>query len=165
MSRKRRKCNPPTHTPFRSRCTHPAQQHGRRMRDASFEIPTSIRRVLVSDFFADSTQQIHSFRASGVISSQSDRTFWFARIALRKSFGSLCTVPLGRVCFIHPFHQTLRHESRINILLLLNRIIYANIGVLFLMNPKSNDWFDVHCRQSIYQSLITQGFIFYVSTI
>ncbi len=39
------------------------------MPEVSFERPTSIRRSLVSCFFADSIQQIHSLRASGVISS------------------------------------------------------------------------------------------------
>ena len=33
-------------------------------------MPTSMRRFLVSSFLGDVTQQIHSFRASGVISNQ-----------------------------------------------------------------------------------------------
>jgi hypothetical protein len=51
--------------------------------------PTSMRRFLVSSFFADVTQQIHSFRASGVMLSQ--RIFAAASdsMALRKSAGSL----------------------------------------------------------------------------
>ena len=48
-----------------------------------------MRRFLVSTFSADVTQQIHSFRASGVIAAQ--RLFAAASdsMALRKSEGSL----------------------------------------------------------------------------
>jgi hypothetical protein len=69
------------------------QQHGLRMPPRSISMPTSMRRFLVSSFLADVTQQIHSFRASGVISVQ--RLFAAASdsMAFRKSAGSLCTVP------------------------------------------------------------------------
>jgi hypothetical protein len=51
-----------------------------------------MRRFLVSSFLADMTQQIHSFRASGVIAAQ--RLFAAASdlMALWKSTGSLCIV-------------------------------------------------------------------------
>jgi len=52
------------------RCGHPGQQHGRLFPSLRFEQPQSIRLRLVSCFFADSIQQIHSFRASGVMSLQ-----------------------------------------------------------------------------------------------
>jgi hypothetical protein len=48
-----------------------------------------MRRFLVSSFFADVTQQIHSFRASGVISAHTPFTATSDSMALRKSDGSL----------------------------------------------------------------------------
>jgi len=52
-----------------------------------------MRRFLVVSCLAEVTQQIHSFRASGVISDQ--RLFVVASDAMAfwKSAGSLCTVP------------------------------------------------------------------------
>jgi hypothetical protein len=52
-----------------------------------------MRRFLVSSFLADVTQQIHSFRASGVIAAQ--RLFAAASdsMAFRKSDGSLWIAP------------------------------------------------------------------------
>ena len=75
------------------RCGHPGQQHGLRMPPRSLSMPTSMRRFLVSSFLADVTQQIHSFRASGVISVQRLSAAASDSIAFRKSSGSLCTVP------------------------------------------------------------------------
>jgi hypothetical protein len=59
----------------------------------SLSMPTSMRRFLVSSFLADVTQQIHSFRASGVISVQSLFAAALDSMPFRKSAGSLCTVP------------------------------------------------------------------------
>jgi hypothetical protein len=56
-------------------------------------MPTSMRRFLVSSFLADVTQQIHSFRASGVISAQTLFAVEFDSMARRKSAGSSWTVP------------------------------------------------------------------------
>lgn len=53
--------------------------------------PTAMRRSRVAAFFADVTQQIHSLRASGVISSHRFFARALASSALRKSAGSLCT--------------------------------------------------------------------------
>jgi hypothetical protein len=53
----------------------------------------SMRPLRVSSFLASSTQQIHSLRASGVISSHSLATFGVAEIIFRRSAGSLCTTP------------------------------------------------------------------------
>jgi hypothetical protein len=75
------------------RCGHPGQQHGLRMPPRSLSMPTSMRRFLVSSFLADVTQQIHSFRASGVISVQTLFAAALDLMAFRKSAGSLCTVP------------------------------------------------------------------------
>lgn len=48
-----------------------------------------MRRFLVSSFFADVTQQIHSLRASGVMSAQTSFTTESDSIALRRSAGNL----------------------------------------------------------------------------
>ena len=52
-----------------------------------------MRISLVSAFFPDMTQQIHSLRASGVMSSHSFRAAGVDSIAFRKSCGNVCTVP------------------------------------------------------------------------
>ena len=52
-----------------------------------------IRRFLVSSCLADVTQQIHSLRASGVISAHTAFTRGSASTALRKSAGIVCTTP------------------------------------------------------------------------
>ena len=75
------------------RCGHPGQQHGLRMPPRSLSMPTSMRRLLVSSFLADVTQQIHSFRASGVISTQRLLAAALDSMALRRSAGSVWIVP------------------------------------------------------------------------
>jgi len=52
-----------------------------------------MRRFLVSSFFAEVTQQIHSLRARGVMLAHASVTIASDSIALRKSAGILCTVP------------------------------------------------------------------------
>ena len=52
-----------------------------------------MRRFLVSSFLADVTQQIHSLRASGVISAQRLLAATSDSMALRKSDGSLWIAP------------------------------------------------------------------------
>ncbi len=59
----------------------------------NLSIPTSMRRFLVSFLFGDVIQQIHSFRASGVMSVQTLFAAASDSMALRKSAGSSCTVP------------------------------------------------------------------------
>lgn len=56
-----------------------------------------MRRSLVAVCFALSTQQINSFRASGVRDSHSVATLLLAESDLCMSDGSLCTVPLESV--------------------------------------------------------------------
>ena len=56
-------------------------------------MPTSMRRFRVVSCFADVTQQIHSFRASGVMSDHRFLAVALDLIAFRKSAGSLCIVP------------------------------------------------------------------------
>jgi len=71
----------------------PAQQHGRLIPPLSFDSPTLIRRLRVSDCFAEVIQQIHSLRASGVMSSHVARAFGAEASAFRRSAGTLCTPP------------------------------------------------------------------------
>src|SRR3989344_3488004 len=71
----------------------PTQQHGLRIPPLSFESPFLIRIFLVSAFLPEVTQQIHSLRASGVISSHTARAFGAEKIAFRQSSGILCTCP------------------------------------------------------------------------
>src|SRR5438128_3101997 len=49
--------------------------------------------LLVSAFFGQSTQQIHSLRARGVRSSHAARTFGLAIRTRLKSTGTVCTTP------------------------------------------------------------------------
>jgi hypothetical protein len=49
--------------------------------------------LLVSGFLTEMTQQIHSLRASGVISSHFARAIASERRTFRKSAGTLCTAP------------------------------------------------------------------------
>ena len=56
-------------------------------------MPTSMRRFLVASCLAEVTQQIHSFRASGVISVHRHLAVALDSMAFRKSAGNLCTVP------------------------------------------------------------------------
>ena len=71
----------------------PAQQQGRRIPSKSSVCVLSIRRLLVSGFLADSIQQIHSLRASGVISSHAASDAGEEIRIFRKSSGTLCTTP------------------------------------------------------------------------
>ncbi len=56
-----------------------------------------MRIFLVSALLPDVTQQIHSLRAKGVMSSHNVRTAGIEIIAFRKSSGILCTVPEASV--------------------------------------------------------------------
>src|SRR5579864_7043904 len=72
----------------------PGQQQGRRFPSLRLEQPHAIRRILVSAFFADSIQHIHSLRASGVMSSHAANTCRSDTSAFSKSLGTTCTTPL-----------------------------------------------------------------------
>lgn len=67
----------------------PGQQHGLRMPLRILSTPARMRRWRVSAFFAEVTQQIHSLRANGVISSQTRLAIESHAIAFRKSAGIL----------------------------------------------------------------------------
>jgi hypothetical protein len=56
-----------------------------------------MRRFLVASCLAEVTQQIHSFRASGVISAQRLLAVASDAMARRRSAGTLWTVPWGMV--------------------------------------------------------------------
>jgi hypothetical protein len=73
----------------------PGQQQGRRFPPISSMRALSIRRVLVSGFFADSIQHIHSLRARGVISVHTVNAFGSEVRVFRKSLGTLCTLPVA----------------------------------------------------------------------
>ncbi len=81
-------------------CGHPAQQHGRRLPLVRFSLRMRRRRTLVSSFLAEVTQQIHSLRASGVISLQVASAGVIVVRILRKSAGTVCTVPAGILVFV-----------------------------------------------------------------
>jgi hypothetical protein len=72
--------------------------------------PTVIRRFLVSSFLADVTQQIHSLRASGVMSAHTSLAMESASMALRKSAGIRCIMPLARSCIA--FYAIFLHHLR-----------------------------------------------------
>src|SRR3989344_4479081 len=73
-----------------------------------FESAFLMRMPRVSAFLPEVTQQIHSLRAKGVISSHSARTAGVEVIAIRKSSGSLCTVPVASVVFLILFILPIR---------------------------------------------------------
>jgi len=82
-------------SPFFPRWGQPAQQQGRRFPSLSSVRTLSIRLRLVSGFLASSTQQIHSLRASGVMSSHSASAALSAVRVFRKSAGTPCTTPVA----------------------------------------------------------------------
>jgi hypothetical protein len=75
------------------RCGQPGQQHGRRIPSLSSEHNLSTCCRLVSSFLTEVVQQIHSLRASGVMSSQAASAFVSDASAFRRSAGRLCTTP------------------------------------------------------------------------
>ena len=85
----------PAYVPFLSLWLQPGQQHGRRFPSARFSCACRIRFILVSSRLASSIQQIHSLRASGVMSCHASRTVASVTNASRKSSGNVCTVPVG----------------------------------------------------------------------
>src|SRR6266540_2971618 len=75
------------------RCVQPSQQHGRRFPSSSSDRNRSMCWPLVSAFFGQSTQQIHSLRARGVRSSHAARAFGVAIKTRLKSIGTVWTTP------------------------------------------------------------------------
>lgn len=64
-----------------------------------------MRIFLVSAFLPEITQQIHSFRASGVISSHTACAFGTEASAFFKSAGSVCTIPVAVALLIFLVYQ------------------------------------------------------------
>lgn len=89
----------------------PGQQHGLRMPSMSSEHTRSTCCFLVSGFFTEMVQQIHSLRASGVMSSHAACAAGEARSTFLRSAGNVWTVPLESaffamrnfmMCDVHP---------------------------------------------------------------
>src|SRR6476660_2173061 len=104
------------------RCGQPGQQQGLRFPSLSLEQPHSIRRVLVSAFFADSIQQIHSLRARGVMSFHVANAFASEISALFRSNGMSWTTP--------PETSFVLRASLISVSLGTRRIWPATLGQL-----------------------------------
>src|SRR5437660_2406117 len=81
------------------RWRQPGQQQGRRIPSLSSVHTRSMCCLLVSGFLTEITQQIHSLRASGVISSHFARAMGSEMRTFRKSAGTLCTAP-GEIAFL-----------------------------------------------------------------
>src|SRR5438270_12634945 len=75
------------------RWMQPSQQHGRRFPSSSSDCNRRMCWLLVSAFFGQSTQQIHSLRARGVRSCHAARTFGLAIRTRLRSSGTVCTTP------------------------------------------------------------------------
>lgn len=75
------------------RCMQPGQQQGRRIPSLSSETTRLTCSFRVSSFLTEIVQQIHSFRAKGVMSSQRASAFASPASAFRKSGGSGCATP------------------------------------------------------------------------
>src|SRR6184192_1675944 len=75
------------------RCVQPSQQHGRRFPSSSSDRTRWMCWLLVSAFFGESTQQIHSLRARGVRSSQAARTFGLEIKTRLRSVGMVWATP------------------------------------------------------------------------
>lgn len=69
------------------RCVHPNQQHGRRIPSFSSETTLSTCSSLFEGVLTEIVQQIHSLRASGVISSHAASALRSDVRALRRSAG------------------------------------------------------------------------------
>ncbi len=75
------------------RCTHPIQQHGRRLPLPRSAIALSTCFARVSGFLTEIVQQIHSLRASGVRPFHVARASGWAASAFRMSAGTPCATP------------------------------------------------------------------------
>lgn len=106
----------------------PDQQHGRRFPSLSSLTVRATWFFLVSGFLVVTVQQIHSLRASGVMSSHAASATGAAAMDFRKSSGTLCTVPSVIVLVgIELFYQLLEcAEKQPRILLSIPRHYYAS---------------------------------------
>ena len=93
----------------------PGQQQGRRIPSLSSVRTRSMCCLLVSGFLTEITQQIHSLRASGVISSHFARATGSEMRTFRKSGGTLCTAP-GEITFLVMNFILLRYAIGLGVL-------------------------------------------------
>ena len=87
------------------RWTQPYQQQGRRIPSLSSEHTRSTCSRRFSGCLTEKTQQIHSLRASGVISSHAVSALESAAKALRKSAGRSCATPPGIFFAMHKVYR------------------------------------------------------------
>lgn len=109
--------------------------------------PTAMRRLRVTFFLADVTQQIHSLRANGVNVAHSSATAASEAIALRKSAGMRCTAPEAIVSLAmmpavystpsEPADQTSR-ASKEPLLRALQKIAVAGLALIRQAEAKSS---------------------------
>ena len=81
----------------------PGQQQGRRIPSLSSVRTRSMCCLLVSGLLTEMTQQIHSLRASGVISSHFARATGSEMRTFRKSAGTACTAPRETALLVMDF--------------------------------------------------------------
>jgi hypothetical protein len=81
----------------------PGQQQGRRIPSLSSVRTRSMCCLLVSGLLTEMTQQIHSLRASGVISSHFARASGSEMRTFRKSAGTACTAPRETALLVMDF--------------------------------------------------------------
>ena len=84
-----------------------------------------MRRFLVASCLAEVTQQIHSFRASGVISAHRLLAAALDSIAFRKSAGILWTVPFTLFLVVTPRSYYVPPKSRDQQRLLFSFLVNA----------------------------------------
>src|SRR5438552_6007229 len=81
----------------------PGQQQGRRIPSLSSVRTRSMCCLLVSGLLTEMTQQIHSLRASGVISRHFARATGSEMRTFRKSAGTACTAPRETALLVMDF--------------------------------------------------------------
>jgi hypothetical protein len=118
-------------------CMHPAQQQGRRSPFIILSRMIRILRPLVSDFFADIIQHIHSLRARGVISSHTESSGVFETSFSRKSVGTVCATPEATFFVLirymianvslNGIRRTFRNTNNINV------VIFIATNIIFIL--------------------------------
>jgi hypothetical protein len=110
-----------------------------------------MRTPLVSAFFPDITQQIHSLRAKGVISCQRSRAAGVRKRAFRRSSGILCTTPPAMVVFIPSLYQTRQHWNYYARRKAENSSIPSDEGMLFFA---ASQRLHIHIITSLAEGLV-----------
>jgi hypothetical protein len=99
------------HVPVRLRCLHPASSTAA---SGLLPVPPGPAGKTFSgpSCLASSTQQVNSFRAKSVVSSQASSAATLAITALPRSAGSLCNTPPGTRCLLTGLRQRARELTR-----------------------------------------------------